>query len=192
MTTPAERLKMAKAIVDFEARRDSKGRLTVYHLPANDGGGRYEVAGINERYDHDAVIELVKLIEDHKWDEAEAYAEEYIAHNTDGAAKYTDNPAIESYLRDILFNRGAGGMVKTMQIALGFSRGHGADGVFGPNTKLRWQAAENDPSALLDALLLARKTYELTFVGRRENFWKGLNNRWNESYKVAKGFLPRS
>ena len=41
---------MAKAIVDFEARRDARGRLAVYRLPAGDGGGSYEVAGINDRY----------------------------------------------------------------------------------------------------------------------------------------------
>ena len=38
---------MAAAIVNFEARRDSKGHLKVYNLPPEDGGGRYEVAGIN-------------------------------------------------------------------------------------------------------------------------------------------------
>ena len=31
---------MAKQIVDFEARRDKKGHLQVYKLPAWDGGGR--------------------------------------------------------------------------------------------------------------------------------------------------------
>ena len=32
---PSERLTMAKIIVDFEARRDSQGRLMVYNLPAD-------------------------------------------------------------------------------------------------------------------------------------------------------------
>jgi len=35
---------MAKQIVDFEARRDEKGHLQVYKLPAWDGGGRYELS----------------------------------------------------------------------------------------------------------------------------------------------------
>ncbi len=34
------RAKIAKSIVDFEARRDAQGHLTVYNLPAGDGGGR--------------------------------------------------------------------------------------------------------------------------------------------------------
>jgi len=43
---------MAADIINFEARRDKRnGHLVVYNLPKNDGGGRYEVAGINERYD---------------------------------------------------------------------------------------------------------------------------------------------
>jgi hypothetical protein len=41
---------MAAAILNFESRRDCKGHLMVYILPAGDGGGRYEVGGINERY----------------------------------------------------------------------------------------------------------------------------------------------
>jgi hypothetical protein len=50
MSTPEQRMRMAKQIVDFEARRDKKGHLQVYKLPDWDGGGRYEVAGINEKY----------------------------------------------------------------------------------------------------------------------------------------------
>jgi hypothetical protein len=42
-------MRMAKQIVDFEARRGKRGHLQVYKLPAWDGGGRYEVAGINEK-----------------------------------------------------------------------------------------------------------------------------------------------
>ena len=36
-----QRLKMAQAILDFEARRDSRGKITVYYLRPEDGGGRY-------------------------------------------------------------------------------------------------------------------------------------------------------
>ena len=44
MSTPEQRMRMAKQIVDFEARRDKKGHLQVYKLPAWDGGGRYELS----------------------------------------------------------------------------------------------------------------------------------------------------
>ncbi len=79
MTAPDLRLHMARDIINFEARRDRAGHLSVYHLPANDGGGRYEVAGINERYDGPAVRHLVELLNARKYDEAETYAENYIA-----------------------------------------------------------------------------------------------------------------
>ena len=36
MSTPEQRMRMAKQIVDFEARRDKKGHLQVYKLPAWD------------------------------------------------------------------------------------------------------------------------------------------------------------
>ena len=36
-----------------QVRRDAKGHLKIYMLPAGDDGGRYEVAGINERYNKD-------------------------------------------------------------------------------------------------------------------------------------------
>jgi hypothetical protein len=44
MSTPEQRMRMARQIVDFEARRDKKGHLQVYKLSAWDGGGRYELS----------------------------------------------------------------------------------------------------------------------------------------------------
>jgi hypothetical protein len=35
-----ERLRIAASILDFEARRDKQGRLTIYRLPLDDGGGQ--------------------------------------------------------------------------------------------------------------------------------------------------------
>ena len=67
----------------FEARRDAKGHLAVYNLPAGDGGGKYEVAGINDRYHKAEVDKLVALIRAAKYQEAEDYAVEVIADYTD-------------------------------------------------------------------------------------------------------------
>ena len=187
MSTPQERLSMARDIVNFEARRDKTGHLAVYHLPANDGGGRYEVAGINERYDGPAVRKLVAMLEAGQYDEAEAYAEEYIAENTDPAEMLTNSPRLESYLRDIVFNRGQRGCVKTLQIALGFA-GDDVDGRFGPKSKAAMATAEQDPDALLGKLRAARETYERKYVGVRENLWRGLVNRWNGALRIARHY----
>lgn len=187
MSTQEQRLRMAKSIVDFEARRDKKGHLVVYELPANDGGGRYEVAGINERYDHDACLELVAMIHAGRYDDAEMFAEKYVAENTDVAAKWATVPAVESYLRDIVFNRGARGALKTLQRAVHVA----VDGVWGPHTELSTRTAERDPTALLDALRHAREWYEVNVVGYRPNFWRGLVNRWDGALASAKQFLPK-
>lgn len=184
MSTPTQRLSMARDIINFEARRDRKGHLSVYHLPANDGGGRYEVAGINERYDGPAVRHLVELLNEGKYDEAESYAEEYVAKNTDPAEVLTHVPRIESYLRDSVFNRGQRGAVKILQLALGV----GVDGIWGPQSKAAMAKAERSPDQLLAKLRAARETYERKYVGYRANFWRGLVNRWNSAMRVAMSY----
>ena len=40
--------------VDWEARRDRRGNLSIYALPSGDLGGSYEIAGINDRYHPEA------------------------------------------------------------------------------------------------------------------------------------------
>ncbi len=175
------RRKMAASIVQFEGRRDKEGHLRVYLLPAGDGGGRYEVAGINDRYHPQEAARLRALIEAGRYDEAEAYATEVIADYTDVVAKWTTVPGIEAYLRDCAFNRGPGGAAKILQIALGVH----VDGGVGPETLGAMREAEKDPAKLFAKLRAAREQYELRVAGRREKFWKGLVNRWDNSLDFA-------
>lgn len=182
-TTPLQRLEMAKRILDFEARRDSKGHLQVYKLPANDGGGSFEVGGINEKYDGPMARKLAALVQGGHYAEAEEAAIAYIAGNTDAAAAWTTNPAVESYLRDCVFNRGAGGAVRILQRALGIHD----DGKVGDLTKAA--AILIPPDELLLRLRAAREDYERNVVGYRANFWQGLKNRWDKALKTAQGFL---
>ena len=176
------RKKMAESIVKFEGRRDAQGHLRVYILPPGDGGGRYEVAGINDRYHPREAAKLRELIDAGRFDEAEDYAAEVIAEYTDVVAKWTTVPAIEAYLRDCAFNRGPGGAAKILQIALGVK----VDGGVGPETLGALRQAEKDPPKLLAALRIAREQYELRVAGRREKFWKGLVNRWDGSLDFAR------
>ena len=164
MTTPEQRRRMAAAIVNFEARRDSKRHLMVYKLPEGDGGGRYEVAGINERYNKDTADVLVSLIDQRRFDEAEALAADFIAQDTDRAASWTSVPALEFYLRDSVFNRGAGGAARILQRALAIAD----DGVVGAKTRAAMAAAESDPRALLAKLRGAREQYERDVAHRDE------------------------
>jgi lysozyme family protein len=188
VTTAEERLRMAAAIVDFEARRDQNGKLKVYRLPPEDGGGRYEVAGINERYHKQVCDSLVALIEAGRPDEAEKLAIEYIASYTDAVASWSVAPAIECYLRDSAFNRGQGGAAKILQKAVDIS----TDGIVGPATRAAVASYDRTPDTLLGKLRASREWYERAVVGRDEasRFWQGLVNRWNKALDIARSFLP--
>jgi lysozyme family protein len=185
MSTPEQRKKMGAHIVDFEARRDQSGRIRVYSLPVEDGGGAYEVAGINDKYHPEAAARLRSLVEAGNQQQAEEEAAEYIAKYTDRVADWTKSAAVECYLRDCAFNRGAGGAAKILQIALGV----GVDGGVGPTTKGALAEAEKNPAILLEQLRAARETYERDYIGYRQIFWEGLTNRWNKAFAFAKTFL---
>jgi peptidoglycan hydrolase-like protein with peptidoglycan-binding domain len=177
---------MAKAILDFEARRDNRGRLQIYKLPPGDGGGTYEVAGINDRYHPVEAAHLAALIKAGRFDEAESDAEEIVATYTDFVTRWTDVSAVESYLRDSGFNRGPGGAARIFQRSIGVpDRGV----VSHANIDL---AKEKDANDLLQALRKAREDYERDVAHRDESskFWKGLVNRWNKALAFAQTFLP--
>ena len=184
MTTPEQRQQMAAAIVDFEARRDAAGHLMVYHPPSGDGGGAYEVAGINARYNRSTARTLVGLIGQQRFDVAERLATDFIARNTDCAAAWTDVPAIEFYLRDCVFNRGATGAALILQRALGVE----PDGKVGPHTRAAAKAV--DPADLLARLRRAREQYERDVAHRNEHskFWAGLSARWGKAIEIAERF----
>ena len=180
------RIDMAGFILDSEARRDKQGNLKVYNLPAADGGGSYEVAGINDRYHPEAARKLKQLIEEGKQWEAEEYAKAYIMDYTNVVASWTRNAAVEAFLRDTAFNRGPKGALRILQIALGVAD----DGKWGPITEAAM--GKNTPSELLDKLRKARETYELRIappVGARKQFWTGLQNRWDNALKFSKQFI---
>ncbi|HYJ05221.1 MAG TPA: peptidoglycan recognition family protein [Chthoniobacterales bacterium] len=184
MSNPTNRLRMAAKIVEFEGRRDSQGRLKVYFLPAGDGGGNFEVAGINDRYHPTEAAALRGLVEAGNFAEAEAAAQRYIASYTDAGDRWTPFDAVESYLRDCIFNRGAGGAAKIYQGALGV----GVDGDVGPITIAAGERVE--PAACLRQLRAARERYEREVARRDESspFWRGLVNRWNNALAFAETF----
>jgi lysozyme family protein len=181
-----KKIDMAGFILDSEARRDKQGNLRVYNLPAADGGGSFEIAGINDRYHPEAANKLKKLIKDGKQWEAEEYIKAYLMDYTNIVTNWTSEPAVEAFLRDTAFNRGPKGSLRILQIALGVPD----DGKFGPIT----QAAigKHTPSDLLVKLRKARETYELRVappVGARKQFWAGLQNRWDNALKFSKKFI---
>jgi lysozyme family protein len=175
------RRRMAKAIIDFEARRVN-GKLAVYRLPSNDGGGTYEVAGINDRYHPQQAAKLKALIEAGKHDEAELAAADYLIAYTNAAAEWTTYAGVEFYLRDAVFNRGPKGAARILQRGLGVED----DGEIGPTTRAVMDKLTADE--LLTKLRAGREDYERNVVGVRANFWRGLVNRWDKALAKAREF----
>lgn len=179
---------MADFILKSEARRDKLGRLRVYPLPKADGGGTFEVAGINDRYHPKAANHLKNLIENNRHSHAENYARKYLVEYTDVVKNWTELAPIEAFLRDTAFNRGPKGALRILQIALGIAD----DGKFGPITKTTLAKAAKNISGLLGNLREARETYEIRVappVGARAKFWAGLQNRWNNAFEFSKKFI---
>lgn len=175
------RRRMATAIADFEARRVN-GKLAIYRLPANDGGGAYEVAGINVRYHPQQAAKLKALIEAGRHDEADAAVIDYLLSYTNVAAGWTDDAGAEFYLRDCVFNRGPKGAARILQRSVGVPD----DGEVGTVTRAAMAAVSR--ADLLTRLRAGREAYERDVVGYRANFWKGLVNRWDKALVTARAF----
>lgn len=167
-------------ILNKEARRDSRGHLVVYHLPKGDGGGEFEVAGINDRYHETQAWTLRRLIEAGNFADAENEAREYLLQYTEVVVNWHPDMRVRAYLRDCAFNRGPGGAAVILQHALWTAGSYEMriDGLVGPGTKAaaRKHAAED----LVFRLTLSRQWYERYRAHRDETsqFWRGLVNRW--------------
>jgi lysozyme family protein len=175
------RTRMAKKIIQFEGRFVD-GKLAVYHPPANDGGGAYEVAGINVTYHPTMAARLKNLIETGRADQAEREAADYLLDYTKAAAGWTTDAGAEFYLRDSIFNRGPKGAARILQRSVKVED----DGEVGPKT--RAAMAKYTPEDLLLKLRWGREDYEKNVVGYRANFWKGLVSRWDKALVAAKEF----
>lgn len=184
--TTDRRTRMGRVILGYEARRDKQGHLAVYKLPSNDGGGTYEVGGINDRYHPVQAKHLRDLIDAGNFDEAEASAVEYMVKYTDVASGWSTNAGVEFYLRDCVFNRGPTGAAKILQKALAVRE----DGNVG--TVTREALTRIEPGPLLDKLRAAREAYEDEVAGPRPNLRAGLVNRWNKAIVDAKKFAAET
>lgn len=179
-------------VKEFEGRYKG-GKLQWYKLPSGDGGGAFEVAGINERYHDEMAWNLRRLIDDGFHEKAERDAANYIISYTDPVLKFfpranrpEKNPGVEFILRDCFFNRGPTGSARILQIALGMKD---VDGIVGPATRaeLGKQIDEIGSQRVVSKISKARETYERNVVGRNEKskFWKGLSSRWDKAHTIA-------
>lgn len=105
----ARGLDAASLILESEARRDARGRLQVYRLPAGDGGGAYEVAGINAASHPQEAARLRLMVQSGQYAAAEREAKRYIMEYTQPVADFLQGAGVRSkgvdyYLRDVFMN----------------------------------------------------------------------------------------
>jgi hypothetical protein len=182
--TPAELdplIQAAMKTVDFEGRRDKYGNLAVYKLPSGDMGGKYEVAGINDKYHPDAFKAISSLSPSQREQAAAKYVVQYTSPFTQ---KLPDE--IRPFAQDLAFNRGVGGATKYMQQALN-SLGVPVkvDGAIGPETINAIKKV--DPKSLMLETSKAQWSDELRMADKnpdRVKFLNGLQNRINNRFSV--------
>ena len=183
------RLGAAQWILNAEARRDKEGRLRIYRLPKGDGGGTFEVAGLNDRYHPQEAEHAAALIRRGEHAKAEDYVRDVIAQYTDPAERWAwESHAIEFFLRDCVWNRGPRGAGKILQLSLGF-RGKDVDGWVGRQTIDAMRPFfVGDQAEWVRKLRAARFEYEMRIappVGERAKFLKGLLNRFDAAEEAA-------
>jgi len=174
----------AKTTVNWEGRRDKKGNLSVYALPAGDMGGDYEVAGINDRYHPEAFRKIAGL----PAQDRESAAAEYISQYTAPLVSKLP-PAIQPFTQDLAFNRGLGGATKYIQEGLN-SLGVkvAVDGAIGPKTLAAIGGV--NPKQLMIAASQAQLNDERARASadpRRKKFIVGLENRINNRLNAFGG-----
>jgi len=174
----------AKTTVNWEGRRDRKGNLSVYALPAGDMGGDYEVAGINDRYHPEAFRKIAGLPSQDREEAAAKYISEYTAPFVSKLPQ-----AIQPFAQDMAFNRGMGGATKYIQEGLNLLGIKVAvDGAIGPKTLAAIGGV--NPQQLMIAASQAQLNDERARAGadpRRKKFIIGLENRINNRLNAFGG-----
>ena len=186
---PMTARQVAEFILDKEGRFDGGGRLQVYRIPPGDGGGTFEVAGINDRYHPKMANELAALIRAGQHEAAKQEAITYLIRYTKTVASWHPDPRVTGYLRDVCFNRGAGGAAAIFQHSLRVAKTYAGkiDRQVGAATKAA--ASKHAAEDLILRLTLSRQWYERVHAKRSERsvFWGGLTNRWVDAAQLALG-----
>jgi hypothetical protein len=162
--------------VNWEARRDKQGNPIVYQLPAGDMGGKFEVAGINDRYHPEAFKAISSLPAEER---AEAAAE-YIRSYTAPLVSQLPKP-MQAFAQDLAFNRGLGGAARYIQQGLkDLGQNIAVDGKLGPKTLAAINSVQ--PRDLMRAASEAQRNDEYAKARAnpaRRALLRGLDNRIN-------------
>jgi len=140
----------AMKTVDFEARKDKDGNPIIYELPAGDMGGKYEVAGINDKYHPEAFARISALPPQERAGAAAKYIQGYTAPLVQKLPQ-----AIQPFAQDMAFNRGLGGATKYFQQGLN-QLGQKVDVDSGIGPKTLSAMGKVDPQLLMKAATKAQ------------------------------------
>ena len=181
----------AALIFSNEARRDKQGNLSVYRLPAGDGGGTHEIAGINNGGHPAEYAKLETLVKAGKHAEAEQEAKRYIMQYTQPVGNILQTAGVTSsgidyFLRDMYFNGGEYGAVRVIHRALGVedSKKFNADTVEAIKNYLKTHTEQQ----LLERLKNARERLYKSIAANnpeKRQFLSGWLNRNNRVYGQA-------
>ena len=160
--------------VNWEARKDKQGNPIVYQLPDGDMGGKFEIAGINDRYHPEAFKAISALPAEER---AEAAAE-YIRSYTAPLVSQLPKP-MQAFAQDLAFNRGLGGAARYIQQGLrSLGQNVAVDGKVGPKTLAAINSVQ--PRALMQAASQAQLNDEYSMARKnpaRKALLRGLENR---------------
>lgn len=162
-----------------EIRRDSSGRPMVYQLPAADGGGTYEVAGLNDKYNPAEAQALKAMIQSGAPTPAiESFIRAAYKQKTQFGANYlppSHSQGLELFLRDCSLNHSERGVRTILARAVGTRRDDPA-----LPAAIQKYISTHGERALLNKLSIARGAYYQSLIQAnpaRAIFADGWNNR---------------
>lgn len=181
---------MMDIIMQQEVRRDKQGRIAVYYPPAGDGGGAFEVAGINVASHPQEAHKLKRLIEQGNYQEAEEEARRYYRAYTNHIAEllHTDegrqyDRGVELMVRDIALNSGPNRARAILKRALSLSDNASEDQV-----RARLNSYESSDDELKIALYRERDKFYNSLASknpRKRQFLNGWARRNREVLSYA-------
>ena len=173
---------VANNTINWEARRDKQGNISVYDIPAGDYGGTREVAGITDKY-HPEAFKRISALPPSQREKASA---DYVLDYTAPIANVVPDP-LKAHAVDLGFNRGAGGYTTLVQRGLNaLGVPVRVDGAFGKKTLAAMEQV--DPVQLINATedaYLQREQAMAEADPRRASLYPGIVNRSNKRRQSA-------
>jgi len=167
--------------VNWEARKDKHGNPIVYQLPAGDMGGKFEIAGINDRYHPEAFKAISELPAEERAEAAAEYIRSYTAPLVSQLPK-----SMQAFAQDLAFNRGLGGAARYIQQGLrSLGQNVAVDGRVGPKTLAAINSVQ--PRALMQAASEAQRNDEYAKARAnpdRKALLPGLENRIRNRFSI--------